>query len=800
MIYNNAGISGLTGPDSHESPDILQRLDMYRGYPTEKLGPIASNGDLAAVSVLADRKDQERRQKENAAKNPTTTAIEDLLAMNNMPVGSNSLPEMPQGRPGMQGADTAMPNMGSPPGAGMIGAPSSPGMGLASQGPPTGSQMPPAGFNPQGGQGQPPVMGAKDGGLVDTFRRSGVRGFSKAGSVPQAWYQRKNADGSDVPTHLMSIDELLALRDSKLANESARRLTPQNRTSILPGVTTLPETIRRNSQPTPGGNLYGPRDPFQIGGAHFPERRSPSERNKGRVTRDEVRAVEKDRESGPSDFDLGMGNDEELTALIKSMELTPEELWAISPEERLRAEQSWPARGRELPAEYAEAGLTMADYEADQAWLAANNNGVDESKNEEFQAPVDADYGPGGRNVERGMKWLSEKYQEQFGDEGITGFVKDKTDTLRGIASGVHDEIINSEEVLEGDAYGLVTPARDAYRFASHVVTDGMSGDEVRGFWSDEVTDLFGGDEGTTTVVADNTAPVVDQSGGQSGDPATALASAQVGGEAVDPKIGIGNIKFDASRNPAREDRLALANAGRLDVTAMDKFMDKIEEMQRGKRGMALLAMAAEMSKYHKGGFLPSAVAGMNAAGQSARDTDTQALKGYGLGAEMDLQKQRLEDDYEVGMNRNAVSAENARIKAASYRDSAAQKVLDRNDGRIHAWNVAKQGDFSKVMQDLRDNSSSHQLESLMMPYYESQFGDPEMAKEAFAKIRKHFHGGSIFGGDVTKAEQMVAEIDVRNALKLQIETQQVFMDGNGGGGEQRDIGYYDAFLQGGDV
>jgi len=63
MIYNNAGISGLTGPDSHESPDILQRLDMYRGYPSEKLGPIASNGDLAAVSVLADRKDQERRQK-----------------------------------------------------------------------------------------------------------------------------------------------------------------------------------------------------------------------------------------------------------------------------------------------------------------------------------------------------------------------------------------------------------------------------------------------------------------------------------------------------------------------------------------------------------------------------------------------------------------------------------------------------------------------------------------------------------------------------------------------------------------
>ena len=53
MAYNNAGISGLTGPDSHESPDILQRLDMYRGYPSEKLWPIASNGDLAAVSVLA---------------------------------------------------------------------------------------------------------------------------------------------------------------------------------------------------------------------------------------------------------------------------------------------------------------------------------------------------------------------------------------------------------------------------------------------------------------------------------------------------------------------------------------------------------------------------------------------------------------------------------------------------------------------------------------------------------------------------------------------------------------------------
>ena len=779
MIYNNAGISGLTGPDSHESPDILQRLDMYRGYPTEKLGPIASNGDLAAVSVLADRKDQERRQKENAAKNPTTTAIEDLLATNNMPVGSNSLPEMPQGRPGMQGADTAMPNMGSPPGAGMIGASSSPGMGLAKQGPPTGSQMPPAGFNPQGGQGQPPVMGAKDGGLVDRFRRSGVRGFSgedgKSGSIPDPW----DSLGGLPP---LTLKQWQAKERARLEAGKSSQLTPQNRSMILQGVPTLAETIRRNSQAVPGGNLYGPRDPFRPGGADYPERRSPvpSEQYKGRMTKDEVRAVEEWRETNV----LGtIENDEELTELIKSMagmsgvNMSDEEL-----AERTNNKMGYD----ELLAE----GVDLDDAIADETW----------PEYEEFQAPVDADYGPGGRNVARGMKWLSEKYQEQFGDEGITGFVKDKTDTLRGIASGVHDEIINSEGVLEGDSYGLVTPARDAYKFASHVVTDGMSGDEVRGFWSDEVTDLFGGDEGTTTVVADNTAPVVDQSGGQSGDPATALASAQVGGEAVDPKIGIGNIKFDASRNPAREDRLALANAGRLDVTAMDKFMDKIEEMQRGKRGMALLAMAAEMSKYHKGGFLPSAVAGMNAAGQSARDTDTQALKGYGLGAEMDLQKQRLEDDYEVGMNRNAVSAENARIKAASYRDSAAQKALARNDGRIHAWNVAKQGDFSKVMQDLRDNSSSHQLESLMMPYYESQFGDPEMAKEAFEKIRRHFHGGSIFGGDVTKAEQMVAEIDVRKALKLQIETQQVFMDGNGGGGEQRDIGYYDAFLQGGDV
>ena len=779
MIYNNAGISGLTGPDSHESPDILQRLDMYRGYPSEKLGPIASNGDLAAVSVLADRKDQERRQKENAAKNPTTTAIEDLLAKNNMPVGSNSLPQMPQAKPGMQGADTAMPKMGSPPGAGMIGAPSSPGMGLASQGPPTGSQMPPAGFNPQGGQGQPPVMGAKDGGLVDTFRRSGVRGFSEAGEVPRPWYPRTNPDGSNVPTHMLTIDELIALRDSKLSSiGSDRGLTPQNRTRILPRVSTLAETIRRNSQAVPGGNLYGPRDPFQPGGAHYPERQHPvpSEQYKNRMTVEEVRAVDEYRESGPSDFSLGMGNDEELTALIKDMagisRMSDEEL----------VEQTDSNKGpelRELPAEYAEADLTMADYEADQAWLAANNNGVDESKN------INGRTKPTTRkeSILNGIESLDIWVQNIAGKgrEAIKNFVDVPTENID--KEFVKDFIENDMTTAQENQDFVVGSAKDVYGWGEKAVDafqewlpDGIenSGINMEGGQPDYdlIAKMYGGDGETS--VASTTAPVVVQSGDQSGDPVAAYPPVK-NPITWSPDGGWLGAKTTGDRPP-------LADAGRLDVTAMDKFMDKIEEMQRGKRGMALLAMSAEMGKRHKGGFLPAAVAGMNAAGQSARGTDRLAMEGYGLAAGLEQRDYASELSYQG--------------RLAQARRSASDKASDNED----RMNARKQATFDAQWVALLKNDNAHMLESIMKPIYESEFGNTEAAAQALKSLKARFYGGSLGGdqGEITVSDQLEARGVVMRALAEQIRSQQMFA-GDSGGGDQRNVPL-NAFLQRGDA
>jgi len=745
MIYNNAGISGLTGPDSHESPDILQRLDMYRGYPSEKLGPIASNGDLAAVSVLADRKDQERRQKENAAKNPTTTAIEDLLARNNLPVGSNSLPQMPQARPGMQGADTAMPNMGSPPGAGMIGAPSSPGMGLASQGPPTGSQMPPAGFNPQGGQVQPPVMGAKDGGLVDTFRRSGVRG----------------------------------LRSGKL--------TPENRSRILQGVPSLAETIRRNSQAVPGGNLYGPRDPFEPGGANYPERRHPvpSEQYKGRMTKDEVRAAEK----GSIDDVIGMiDNDEELTALIKSMAgmsgMSDEELV-----ERTNNNMGYD----ELVAE----GVYRDDAIDDGTW----------PEYEEFQAPVDADYGPGGRNIERGMQWLADAYSEIPKAEQGNVNVPNIGGMFANILAPGSSAPVTSEVSVEGFKEGVKEGAsylgevgskilKAPYAFTTgqmdqvlpeyisnlefispevrdYVQNNIMSDEDLKSFWSNEFDKKFGTNNPSSVASTPAPAPAPVTSG-------PVAATDEVVPTTEDPLTWSPVGGWLGAKTTG--DRPPLAGAGRLDVTAMDKFMDKIEEMQRGRRGMSLIAMAAEMGKRHKGGFLPSAVAGMNAAGQSARGTDKLAMEGYGLAATLEQRGQDAELNYQG--------------RLAQARRSAANRASDNEDRK----NARKQATFDDQWIALLKNENSHMLESIMRPIYESEFGKTEAAVQALESLKARFYGGSlgINKGEITVSDQIEARGVVMRALAEQIRSQQMFA-GDSGGGDQRYVPLND-FLQRRDV
>ena len=186
MSYSNllsklqsSGGSGYDGPDSYESPDILERLDIFRGWPTENLKPIAAKGDLAAISVISDREEERKRLDENKAKEPQKTAIEELLA-GNMPTGGISKPEMPQGPRGLPGAPDVMPKMGPAPGAnGLRGSSPAPMASIGQPGPPQGMPMrgptmPSPGMGQATGPRLPgPVMGARDGGLAGEIARKG---------------------------------------------------------------------------------------------------------------------------------------------------------------------------------------------------------------------------------------------------------------------------------------------------------------------------------------------------------------------------------------------------------------------------------------------------------------------------------------------------------------------------------------------------------------------------------------------------------------------------------------------------
>jgi len=662
MIYNNAGISGLTGPDSHESPDILQRLDMYRGYPSEKLGPIASNGDLAAVSVLADRKDQERRQKENAAKNPTTTAIEDLLARNNLPVGSNSLPQMPQARPGMQGADTAMPNMGSPPGAGMIGAPSSPGMGLASQGPPTGSQMPPAGFNPQGGQVQPPVMGAKDGGLVDTFRRSGVRGFDNGGSTltkkEQVELDMFNQNNVPLPPGHPSAPSISQVRESNRARYEGE--------SMEAGFT-------RDRVPWRPGNL-------QI---------NPSSAGKPRSEISHRLPFKRD--------ELGGGYGPGQAPHVPASDIMP-------PVQAMNYNPNQP------PREIHDTGADVPGQKVGRFIKAMSK----------IDIPDILRWNPDSPSLHTNEDWANN-----------FEYYKGKGKNVRDI---IGDKLGGPYDFSEAyDNSGSIPNFYEMYGIPN------LS--EMWGLWKERKGSGDPDDVEEAKPIVQSEA----QKAHGGGDP---------GGNG--PKEG----GEDRPRPP-------LLESGKVDVTAMDKFMDKIEEMQRGRRGMALLAMASEMSKYHKGGFLPSAVAGMNAAGQSARGTDTLAMKGYGLGAELDLQKQKIANDYEVVMNRNAVSGTNvsARELAALTREQ-----LKLVNDRMKAFDQAADG--------------STALEALMLGRMAS--------REEYQYLQYAFYGGNEIDstlsgagnwGQVSPRQRTEARSKVLRALVADVQMQ-LEIGGSGGGGQ----------------
>ena len=186
MSYNNllsrlqsSGGSGYDGPDSYESPDILERLDIFRGWPTENLKPIAAKGDLAAISVISDREEERKRLDENKAKEPQKTAIEELLA-GNMPTGGISKPDMPQGPRGLPGAPDVMPKMGPAPGAnGLRGSSPVQMASMGQPGPPQGMPMrgptmPSPGMGQATGPRLPgPVMGARDGGLAGEIARKG---------------------------------------------------------------------------------------------------------------------------------------------------------------------------------------------------------------------------------------------------------------------------------------------------------------------------------------------------------------------------------------------------------------------------------------------------------------------------------------------------------------------------------------------------------------------------------------------------------------------------------------------------
>jgi len=683
MAYNNAGISGLTGPDSHESPDILQRLDMYRGYPSEKLGPIASNGDLAAVSVLADRKDQERRQKENAAKNPTTTAIEDLIARNNFPVGSNSLPQMPQGRPGMQGADTAMPNMGSPPGAGMIGASSSPGMGLASQGPPTGSQMPPAGFNQQQVPGQPPVMGAKDGGLVDRFRRSGVRGFSgeygKSGSLMTP-SQRDALDaynrwGVPLPPGHPSYDTGLEV----YAQEShADRYRAEQEASGM-------KVGRYRDLPIPRSEISY-RLPFR---------------------RDELGG-----EYGPGQAPHVPASD--LMPPVQGMKYN----FNTEPRETFDTGADVPGQkfGRFLKAMSKIDIPDVLRWDPDHPSLHTND---DWTSNSEY-------YKGKGKHV-----------RDIIGDK-IGG-------AYNAFKGGIDNNPLGRTGSESGHPPGVSLFVDQPWmkRVRENVAQGEPDQDRIAAM---EGWNWFGGMFDSDDVGYQNR----KKAGGQASE------EKGVGGGGGGPKEGVEG-----------RPRPPLLEAGKVDVTAMDMFMDKIEEMQRGKRGMALLAMAAEMGKYHKGGFLPSAVAGMNAAGQSARDTDTQTLKGYGLGAELQLQKEKIANDYAVGMGRNASYASNANEKA--YKALTKEQRSLVND-RMKAFDTSADGPRA--------------LEALML----GRMG----SRDDYRYLQYAFYGGNEIDstlsgagdwGQVSPRDRTEARSIVMQALVADVQMQ-LDIGGSGGGGQ----------------
>jgi hypothetical protein len=186
MSYSNllsrlqsSGGSGLSGPDSYESPDILERLDIFRGWPTDKLKPIAAGGDIAAVSVISDRAEERKRLDANKAKEPQKTVLEELLA-GNMPTGGISKPEMPQGPRGLPGAPDVMPKMRPAPGAnGLRGSSPVQMANMGQPGPPQempmrGPRMPSPGTGQATGPRLPgPVMGAREGGLAGEIGRKG---------------------------------------------------------------------------------------------------------------------------------------------------------------------------------------------------------------------------------------------------------------------------------------------------------------------------------------------------------------------------------------------------------------------------------------------------------------------------------------------------------------------------------------------------------------------------------------------------------------------------------------------------
>jgi len=377
--------------------------------------------------------------------------------------------------------------------------------------------------------------------------------------------------------------------------------------------------------------------------------------------------------------------------------------------------------------------------------------------------------------VESGMQWLEDSVA------GIGGDIRDAwehystTDVAEFWKQYVPypEEDPNTENISPDFRRG-----NELKQAANQIASAVGSGMEGVGNTYDEVVDLVSGPpEMFGSNVAANataTAPVGDQVGDQVGDPVEVYPPVK-NPMTWSPDRGWLGAKTTGDRPP-------LAGAGRLDVTAMDKFMDKIEEMQRGRRGMALIAMAAEMGKRHKGGFLPSAVAGMNAAGQSARGTDKLAMEGYGLAATLEQRGQDAELNYQG--------------RLAQARRSAANRASDNEDRK----NARKQATFDDQWIALLKNENSHMLESIMRPIYESEFGKTEAAVQALESLKARFYGGSlgINKGEITVSDQIEARGVVMRALAEQIRSQQMFA-GDSGGGDQRYVPLND-FLQRRDV